>query len=736
MYNIEESLSEQILSFGSSRPTVIFTEAGDPRLLEAVCYLTRFLRPVLLASEADVRTVFRNELGHLEDSRIEYTLSETCFVEISERQELVKEFAAEYVKTREKEDGKKIGLNEAEKLMHDPCMFGIFAVRLGHADMVVGGSTHEPVTYFRPLLKYLKKKPVQSETGIFVLPDEHPENIYSNNIIVFGDVGVNGTMTPETLAHIAVDTCTIARNLFPETVLPKIHGAIVSYSNHGSDEGPSPELVKKAAALVPAILDEYAKQDPRYGTISIQGEIKVNVALSERSAMYYRKNNEEGWSGPTNVIICPNLDMGNLLYHLYATRFPEAKKFTVISGVGFSAVDLAKDCSVEDIRLGVKSPILNLLQKENWRHTERDTFFRRYKVLAINPGSTSTKVSVYEGDIELFTEELQHTAEELAPFEGRPVADQFQYRKEMIVKFLEANGLTVGELDAVAGRGGLVRPIKHGTYRVNAKMLEDLRAGIGGEHASNLGAIIADAIVKDTDLPAFIIDPIVVDEVEEKVKITGIKEMRRYIISHALNQIASAKRYAEEHETFYENLNIIVCHMGGGISAGAHLHGRYIDVNNALNGEGPFSPQRSGTLPIGPLIDLCYSGKYSHAEMKQLNKGRGGLINLLGTNDLRDVEKMAAEGDEFAGLVFDALVYQLSKEITSLIPAFKGEEVDQVILTGGMARSKKLVEGITELVSPIGCGVTVYPGENEMYALAKGTVRVLQGKEKAEDYNP
>jgi len=735
MYNIEESLNEQILSSGSSRPTVIFTEASDPRLLESVCYLTRFLRPVLLASEDDVRRVFDADLGHLEKSRIEYTISETSFVVIEEKPELTQEFAAEYKKTIEEEGG-SVSLQDALVKMNDPCMFGIFAVRLGHADMVVGGSTHEPVSYFRPLLNFLKKKPVQSETGVFVLPDDESENLYSNNIIVFGDVGVNGTMTPETLARIAVDTCTIARNLIPDDILPEIHGVIVSYSNHGSDEGPSPELVKNASKLVPALLEEYIKLDERYSTITIEGEIKANVALSERSATYYNKENQKEWRGPTNVIICPNLDMGNMLYHLYATRFPEAKKFTIISGIGFSAVDLAKDCSSEDIRLGVKAPILNLIQKENWKKTRRDTFFRRFKVLAINPGSTSTKVSVYEGDYELFTEELQHSAAELAPYEGKAVTDQFQYRKDMIIEFLSKNGLSVEDLDAVAGRGGLVRPIKHGTYRVNQKMIEDLKAGIGGEHASNLGALIAKEMVDGTDLPAFIIDPIVVDEVDEKVKITGISEIRRYIISHALNQIASAKRYAEEHETFYENLNIVVCHMGGGISAGAHYHGQYIDVNNALNGEGPFSPQRSGTVPIGPLIDLCFSGKYTYDEMKKLNKGRGGLINLLGTNDLRDVEKMIDEGDEFASLVFDALAYQLSKEITSLIPAFKGESIDQVILTGGMARSAKLTEGITDMVKMLGCGVTVYPGENEMYALAKGTVRVLQGKEDARDYNP
>ena len=659
MFNIEESLDQQIQELNGSRPTVFFTEATDSRQLEALCYLTRYIRPVLPASETEVRKVFSSELDHIEQSRIEYSLSQTAFIEIEKQTDLISEFAAEYMKLGKKE-GRETGKVDAERIVSDPCMFGIFAVRLGHADIVVGGSTHEPVTYFRPMLKYLKKKDVQSETGVFVLPDDHNENIYTKNIIVFGDVGVNGTMTPDVLAHIAVDTCTIARNIFPESVLPELRGAIVSYSNHGSDEGPSPELVKKASMLVPDLLKRYSEIDSRYNSISIEGEVKANVALSHRSAMYYNRSGSDDWTGPRNVIICPNLEVGNLLYHLYATRFPEAKKFSIISGIGFSAVDLAKDCSSEDIRLGVKAPILNLLMKEKWGRTPKDTFFRRYRVLAVNPGSTSTKVSVYEGGYILCSDELKHSAEELAPFEDMPITEQFGYRKSMILDFLYKNQLSIESLDAVAGRGGLLKPIKHGTYLVNDEMIKDLRAGIAGEHASNLGGIIAAELVKESGKKAYIVDPVVVDEAYEKMKITGIKEIRRFVISHALNQIASARRYADENETFYENINVIVAHMGGGISVGAHHRGRYADVNNALNGEGPFSPQRSGTLPAGQLIDLCFSGKYTKAQLKQLNKGRGGLIDLLGTNNLLEVEQMIKSGDEYASLVFEALLFTRS----------------------------------------------------------------------------
>ena len=665
---------------------------------------------------------------------MEYSLSRSVFIVPAEQDELLRQFANEYISLM-KIEGKKTGYSDAIELMKDPCYFGIFSVRMGHADIVAGGITNEPVHFFRPMLKFLKKKDVQSETGIFILPDSGKDEMFFHNVIVFGDVGVNGTMTPETLANIAVDTCTIARNIIPEDVLPDIHGAIISYSNHGSDEGPSPELVKKASELVPDLLRKYIEEDSRYGSIRIEGEIKANVALSKRSAMYYAKENES-WTGPANVIICPNLDMGNLLYHLYATRYPEATKFTIISGVGFAGIDFAKDCSVKDIELGVKASILNLVQKENWKKTAKDTFFRRYRILAVNPGSTSTKICLYDGDFQVNSTEIKHSAEDLSRFEGQPLIKQLDYRKETILNWLRETGIGIEDLNAVSARGGLLQPIPHGTYRINDKMLEDLRLAAGGEHASNLGALIADEIAGNSGIPAYIVDPVVVDEAEERVKITGIRTVRRKIISHALSQISSAKRYAEEHETFYENLNLIVCHLGGGISTGAHRKGRYVDVNNALDGEGPFSPQRSGSLPAGDLISMCFSGKYTEKEIRLLNKGRGGLIDLLGTNDLREVLKMIKNGDRTAADVFDALVYQVSKSITALLPAFNGEAPDGIILTGGMARSEELTSGIEKATALLGCDVTVYPGENEMDALARGAEAVLQGREESLEYRP
>jgi butyrate kinase len=735
MFDIEGSLDRQVLAVPRSRPTVIFIEPLDPRVLEAACYLARFVRPVFLAPEAVVRGVAATALSHVDRNRVEFTLSESAFVDLDSEPELVESFANDFLESSN-ETGQLKTTQHARRLVSKPGQFGICAVRLGHADMVVGGAAHDPKDFFRPMVRMLTMKYLPCEAGVFVLPDEHPDNIFPHNIVIFGDVGVNASMSPEILAHVAVSTCEVARDLIPEDVLPEIHGAIVSYSHRGSDEGSSPELVRRAAELLPGIITERARRSSRYASIRIDAEVKMSVALSERSAMYYRTPGKGGWSGGTNVIICPNLDMGNLLYHLYGTRYPTAKKFSVMSGLQYRGVDLAMDCTPEDVRLSVKAAVARLHLFAQWQRTPKDTFFRRYRVLAVNPGSTSTKIAVYEGDEEHFAVELRHTAQELAPYEGKSITEQFAFREQAIRKVLAERGLAPNDIDAVAARGGLLRPIPHGTYRVDEEMLADLRKGVMGEHASNLGALIAQELVRESGKPAFIVDPVVVDETLERAKIAGIKAVRRKIISHALNQVATARRYAEENETFYEKVNVIVAHMGGGISIGAHKEGRYIDVNNALDGEGPFAPQRSGSLPVGQLIDLCFSGQYTREDLKELNSGRGGLVDLLGTADLREVERRINAGDDEASRVFEAMAYQIAKWITSLAPAFDGKRVDRILLTGGMARSQMLVEKISNLVAGLGCGVTVYPGENEMFALVKGALRVLNRREAVRTYRP
>lgn len=353
-----------------------------------------------------------------------------------------------------------------------------------------------------------------------------------------------------------------------------------------------------------------------------------------------------------------------------------------------------------------------------------------YKILIINPGSTSTKIGVYEDEKELIVETLRHSSEEINAY--ATIYDQFQFRKDVILNILKEKNFDVNTLDAVVGRGGMLKPIAGGTYAVNEVMLEDLKNGAQGQHASNLGGIIANEIASEIKKPAFIVDPVVVDELQDVARLSGVPELPRKSIFHALNQKAVAKRYAKENGKAYEDVNLVVVHMGGGVSVGAHKNGKIIDVNNALDGEGAFSPERSGSAPSGDLIKMCFSGKYSQDEIYKKIVGKGGFVAYLNTNDARDVEKLAAEGNAEAKLVYDAFMYQVSKAIGEYSVVLKGK-VDAIILTGGIAYGKTVTDTITSNVGWI-APVVVYPGEDELLALAQGTIRVLSGEEAAKEY--
>ncbi|HUW07198.1 MAG TPA: butyrate kinase [Williamwhitmania sp.] len=355
-----------------------------------------------------------------------------------------------------------------------------------------------------------------------------------------------------------------------------------------------------------------------------------------------------------------------------------------------------------------------------------------FRVLAINPGSTSTKIAVYQGTKSIFLKNIKHSSEELAPF--CKITDQFEFRKDIILRELESADIHLETIAAVVGRGGLIRPIESGVYQVSEKMMEDLRVGVMGEHASNLGGLIADNIAKSLpNAQAYIADPVVVDELQEVARISGHPQFERVSIFHALNQKIIAKTYAKSLDRKYEDVNIIVAHLGGGISVGAHSKGRVIDVNNALDGEGPFSPERSGTLPSYALAKLCFSGKYTLEDVRKMITGQGGLIAFLGTNDAYEVEVRAKAGDEKAKLIQDAMAYQIGKTIGSMAAVLKGM-VDGIILTGGIAHNPFLVDYVREMVRFI-APVLVYPGEDEMQALALNGLLVLRGEIIPKEYN-
>lgn len=353
-------------------------------------------------------------------------------------------------------------------------------------------------------------------------------------------------------------------------------------------------------------------------------------------------------------------------------------------------------------------------------------------ILAINPGSTSTKIAIYRNVDRVFIKNIKHSSDELNKFDK--ISDQFEYRKEIILNELNAARIDIEKISIVMGRGGLVKPIPSGVYEINDALVEDLKIGVLGEHASNLGGLIAKNISDQIDgARSFIVDPVVVDELNDIARISGHPKLERISIFHALNQKAIARTYCRSHNVKYEEVNIIVAHMGGGISVGAHCNSRVIDVNQALDGDGPFSPERSGSLPAGQLAKLCFSGDYTEKDIKEMIKGKGGYVAYFGHNDAYKVEIAAKEGDKKAQLIQSALAYQVAKEIGAMASVLKGK-VDAILLTGGIAYGKPIVDEISERVSYIS-KVYVYPGEDEMKALAMNGLRVINGEAEIKTYS-
>ena len=352
------------------------------------------------------------------------------------------------------------------------------------------------------------------------------------------------------------------------------------------------------------------------------------------------------------------------------------------------------------------------------------------RILVINPGSTSTKIAVYDDESPMLLRNIQHPADELCRFEE--VTDQYDFRKRLVIDELQKMNVPF-EFDAVIGRGGLAKPVEGGVYEVNDQMLHDARNSTLHKHACNLGCIIAYEIAREIpSCRSFIADPGVVDELSDLARISGSPLMNRICIWHALNQRAIARRFANEIGKEYEDLNLIICHLGGGISIAAHDHGRAVDANNALDGEGPFSPERAGSLPAADLIRLCFSGRYTESQLLKRVAGQAGLMAHLGTNDMKVIEQRIANGDKHAELIVDAMLYHTAKNIVAEGAVLKGK-VDAILLTGGLARSQYVVKRLRERIdflAPTYC----YPGEDEMEALAQNALAVLRGQRELKEY--
>ena len=730
MLDLEGILRKQLREAMTSKQTLILPEGHDPRLISAASKLIKFANIILVADKAQMEGLVARGEAELECSdRRFFTM--VRFVDPA-TDELAPELAH---RLHEVSQGKKWALSpsEATEKITDPVHFSIMAVREGYADAVLGGLAHSSREFFTPCLRLLKKEGTVYEMGMFALPDDHPAGIYEQNLVMFADVALTPVPQPEDLAQIAVGACRTMRDIIPIEALAEVNGALLSYSTRGSGQGPSVERIRAAEPLIKEKLAELRQANPLYETINIVTEMQISVALSEAAARTKLKDAYDDFrgAGHANVLIVPTLDVGNLLYHIYATRYPQAPSTLIIGGLRNQALDFSRSSTADDVARGAKALLLRRFRSDRYARTPKDHYFPRYRILTINPGSTSTKVALFDAEEELARQDIQHSHEEL---NTETLADQLPLRRRVVEAFLANNLVGPDDLHAVVGRGGLLKPIESGTYAICENMAEDLRLSVSGEHPSNLAGLISRELAIAAGIPAFTVDPPVVDELDEISRISGHPDVTQEAAWHALSQKAAAKHFADLRNREYEDLNLIVAHLGGGVSVGSHRQGRCVKVKNALF-DGPMTPNRAGSLPGSDLIELCYSG-ISRADLTKKLVKHGGLLAYLQTDDLREVERRIEAGDKKAALIFDAMVEQIAAEIASHVPKFRGATIDRIILTGGMCHSGLLRQRLHRDLYPLGIKLTIFPGEREMEALRDGALRVLRGMEEARAYVP
>ncbi len=723
-------LEQQIKSIDKPRPTLIFPEGDDPRVLSAASHLTSQANIVLVTSRERARRIIQEQGVELRGSAKRFLASARCVLP-DQHPALCDELADAFW---ELSQGRRwaVPRDQVAALVREPVMFACMAVQQGYADCVLGGVAHASRDFFRPALRLLHTDRKAFSAAIFSLPDSHPEEIYQQNIVVFADVAINVDPDPDTLAQTAVGACKIVRDLIPASVLPRIDGAILSYSTRGSASGPSVKRIRAAGERIRPMLEDLAERDPLYQSIHIEAELQISCAISMAAAQSKLRNalaDPDSPVGRANVLILPSLDAGNLMYHLYATRYPEADKILLVGGLDMRVLDYSRSSSAKDVTLGAAASTLRIKRKPDWHGTPNDRFFPKYRVLVVNPGSTSTRIAVFRGRQVEVEREVSHSVSELEACGS--LQGQLPLRRAVVEQALLDADIDPATIDAFVGRGGLVRPLVSGTYRVNQAMLDDLASGRFGEHASNLGAPIVHALASAQGKPAYIVDPVVTDELDEVARLTGLAGYQRRAAWHALSQKAVARRYADEHLKDYEDENLIVAHLGGGITVGCHRYGRVTWVSNGLD-EGPMTPERAGSMPSTALMELCL--RHEASEVQRALVGHGGLVSHLGTSDLREVLARIDGGEGYAALIFDKLCQDVAAWIAGCVPRFEGQPIDAIILTGGMARSERLVARLRELLTLIPIEIAVYPGAMEATALRDGGLRVLREQERVLEY--
>lgn len=725
----EKELEAQIISRHKGRPIAVFTELSSD-VIKAALELALFVRPVFLVTEAAFRAALADN-AEIESEAGEFLISEAAFVNIGDRRELVKEFAADYQKfCREKQCF--VSFEQAEQTVSKPGLFGIMAVRFGYADIVLGGMEQEPHQYGSHVRQLLSLDNNCISMGMAL-----PEDPASLGMLLFADIGKSRTASAEELSDTAWDSAGVIRELLPP--VSKINIVFIAGGyGLGTESEAEAITIQAAAAFASAAVRRLAEDARKYENTVYAG----SICLEE-----YFKWKEGGFNilqlpaslarrgfdvNAPCLFVSPSFDIVHALYR-EMTFNREILTGSVLCGVGAQAVDMLGHGNAASLALSAKLLLCRLLSRPHYFLCKSGVFFPERHLAVIETDSISTTVSICRGNEAVFTKRIVH-GEELAPYKDAAVSAQIDMRLDRALEALENSKTALELIEGVVCGCSIIGPVSSGVYRVNQALYDETYRGDWGEYAENLGILVGKNIADTLQVEAYIVNPDTVDESSPLAGTVGLKGVHRRCIGKALPMLYACRRYAFTQRTFWEKLNLLCAHIGGQVSLAAFKRGFYVDGSNILDGDGPFGLTSCGSLPTGAIVDICFSGQYTHGQLQDLYRSEGGLKSLLGVSDIAGAEKMYAEGSPEAVKALESMAYGIAKGISSLWPSFEGEKVSGIILLGPGAAGDNLVKQIKRFLQGSGVNIAVYADSSELEAMTDGVGRALKGRAPVKNY--
>ena len=716
---LDEQLQERLSGPDALKPVIVFPEASDPRIISAASGLISLARVVLLGDTEEIRSLCDYKSAELLCPRERFF---TRIQIINPADSPLSDELATALEKASKNRKWEMPPDQAREKILNPVFFGAMLVRQGYADACLGGVANASKDFLAPCLRLIPFSGTAFEMGLFCLPDQAPP-LWEKNVVMFADVALNLSPSPAQLADIAVGACKTLRDIFPPSVLPEVNGAMISYSTKGSGQGPSVESIRAAEPLAQEKLLGLKAQDPSYEGITITGEVQISVAVSRDAAKIKLKNrlDEFEGAGKANVLIVPGLDEGNMLYHLFNTPYPSAHSSLIMGGMEGQVLDYSRGADVVQILRGAKLLLLTRFKSQK-PLVKTTPLFPSPRILILNPGSVSTQVAIFDGDTMVVNTVIEHPRADT--WESGGLADRACARLADVYKILDRNEIRINSVRMIMSRGGMLPGPEPGSYAITPAMLDTLKTNALENHPSNLGAFMAWEISACGKIPAFVTDCPTLDQLAPEHRLTGIKGIFKTPIWHALSQRHAVRMYADLTQDRPRDLNLIVAHLGSGISVGSHAGGNCINVDNAMF-DGPMGPSRVGTLPAEAVIELCYAGLEKDS-VKKLFTGSGGLFSYFGTHDIRKIQDRLNQDPE-ALQVVEMLAAGIASRILSRLSDFHPEPVDQIILTGRLAMSPILLDRLLEKLTLVSPDITVFPGSFEAEALRDAGMRLYLG---------